>query len=309
MSHPLAQIAFRVSLALATIGLGGAVLAAVVGLVAWAVLPSRVEPVERAEPVVASVPPDAATRVCGKEDVVPAGGQDYVALNNVWAADTAQCVSVGDQSLRVDIADHARAPEGVPAASPVVVHGCHWGDCSRDSALPLRVAGMPEVTADWASTQVESGAYNAVCVVWFHSRPTADGAPDGAELNIWLRSRGGVRPTGALVSQGVGIAGARWNVWFDRTEGRNRMVYERVGEVTSVEGLDIGAFTRDAVARGWVRPEWYLIGVEGGFNLWRGGAGNAVDRFEVSVGDPSTRATALGGDEPPGRPPRRAVGR
>lgn len=67
--------------------------------------------------------------------------------------------------------------------------------------------------------------------MWFHSGPAASGTPDGAELVIWMRSRGGIRPGGSKVAENVEVA------------------------------------------------------VEAGFNLWRGGAGNAIESFSVSVGN------------------------
>ena len=270
MSHPLVQAAFRVSLVLAAVGLGGAVLAAGAGVVLLAVLPSAAS--------------SAEAKVCGKDDVVPAGGADYLAENDIWGADTHQCIVVGDRSLTVDVAEHDKPPDGDPAAYPALFKGCHWGKCSADSGLPVQVSRMPDVLSDWASRQAESGTYNAAYVVWFNTSPATTGAPDGAELIIWLRSHGGIRPGGERIAGGVPLAGATWNIWFQPAGGHNRIVYERIGDVTSVRNLDIRAFTDDAVGRGWIRPEWYLIGVEAGFNLWSGGAGNAVDRFAVTVG-------------------------
>ncbi|HEX7307174.1 GH12 family glycosyl hydrolase domain-containing protein, partial [Lentzea sp.] len=74
-----------------------------------------------------------------------------------------------------------------------------------------------------------------------------------------------------------------WNVWLARDQDRVRITYERVGEVTAVSGLDISAFTADAVGRGQISLDWYLVAVEAGFNLWRGGAGNAIEKFSVTV--------------------------
>ncbi|GGU38240.1 GH12 family glycosyl hydrolase domain-containing protein [Lentzea flava] len=269
MNSPHAQIAFRVALALAAAGLGGAFLAALIGVVLSLVGPSGT----------------AVTRLCGKTDVAPAGGNDYLGQNNVWGADTAQCVAVGDQSLRVETAAHDRPPDGAPAASPSLIRGCHWQDCTDVGDLPVRVSEMPEITSDWVTRQVDTGIFNAAYVVWFHSGPVASGTPDGAEMVIWMRSRGGVRPGGSVVAENVLISGARWNVWLARDGGRVRITYERLGEVVSVRGLDIRAFTMDSVARGHVLPGWYLVAVEAGFNLWRGGAGNVIESFSVSIAD------------------------
>jgi hypothetical protein len=270
MSNPLAQLAFRVSLAIAAIGLCGAVLAAAVGLVLLAALPSSA----------------AGTQLCGKAEFAPAGDRDYLAGTNVTGADTAQCVTVSDQALRVDSAEHDRPVSGPPAASPSLLKGCHLDVCSENSGLPVQVSRMPELTSDIVTTPARDGDYASVYTAWFHSRPATTGAPDGAELVIWLRANGDARPSGVMVAAAMPISGASWDVWFEKAQGRNRVTYERVGAVDSVRDLDQRAFGKDSVTRAWIKPDWYLIGVEAGFDLWRGGEGNSIDEFEVTVAEP-----------------------
>ncbi|MCS7477577.1 cellulose binding domain-containing protein [Umezawaea endophytica] len=269
MSNPLAQLAFRVSLTIAAIGVCGAVLAAAVGLVLLAALPSTA----------------AGTQVCGKNDVVPAGEKEYLAGNNVGGVDTAQCVTVGERKLRVDSAEHDLPVGGPPAASPSLLKGCHQDICSENSGLPVQVSRMPELTSNLVTTPAADGDYATAYTAWFHSKPAVEGLPDGAEMAIWLRANGDARPAGIMVAGAMPISGASWDVWFEKAQGRNRITYERVGDVDSVRGLDIRAFGKDAVNRAWVKPDWYLIGVEAGFDLWRGGAGNSVDEFEVVVAE------------------------
>lgn len=266
MSNPLAQLAFRVSLTIAAIGVCGAVLAAAVGLVLLAALPSA-----------------AGTQLCGKTEFAPAGDREYLAGTNVTGADTAQCVTVSDQGLRVDSAEHDRPAGGPPAASPSLLKGCHLDICSDNSGLPVQVARMPELTGTLVTTPAEGGDYASAYTAWFHSKPATKGVPDGAELVIWLRGNGDARPAGLMVAGAIPISGAGWDVWFEKAQGRDRITYERVGDVDSVHDLDIRAFGKDAVNRAWIKPDWYLIGVEAGFELWRGGAGNSIDEFEVSV--------------------------
>jgi cellulose 1,4-beta-cellobiosidase len=52
---------------------------------------------------------------------------------------------------------------------------------------------------------------------------------------------------------------------------------------TSVGGLDVGTLAQDAVNRGQLSRSCFLIDVEAGFELWRGGAGLATNSFSVSV--------------------------
>jgi cellulose 1,4-beta-cellobiosidase len=51
---------------------------------------------------------------------------------------------------------------------------------------------------------------------------------------------------------------------------------------TSVAGLDIGTLAQDAARRGYLPRSCYLIDVEAGFELWRGGTGLATRTFSVT---------------------------
>jgi len=235
-----------------------------------------------------SVPPaSAATRLCGATDTTPVSGGEYIAQNNIWGADTPQCITVDGTSFTVDSAGHSNATNGAPAAYPSFFKGCHWGQCTANSGLPARVGDMPSVTSSWSTTQPSSGSYNVSYDLWYDSHPSTTTDPDGAEVMIWLDHRGGVQPAGSRVATGVQISGATWDVWYSRMNW-NYIAFVRTSGTTSVSGLDLAAFTRDAVARGYIQNAWYLIGVEAGFELWQGGAGLATDAFGVTVGGGTT---------------------
>ena len=46
---------------------------------------------------------------------------------------------------------------------------------------------------------------------------------------------------------------------------------------TSVRNLDLWPLVAYAASRGYIQDSWYLISVESGFELWRGGVGLATD--------------------------------
>lgn len=243
-------------------------------------------------PAYAVAPADAATRLCGATDTVSVSGGEYIAQNNIWGASTPQCITVDGTSFTVDSAAHGNSTSGAPAAYPSLFKGCHWGQCTSGSGLPVRVGEMPSVTSDWSTTQPASGAYNVAYDLWYNTTPATTGAPDGAELMIWLNHRGGVRPAGSRIASGVQIAGATWDVWSAQMDW-NYVAYVRTSGTASVTGFDLRAFTRDAVSRGRISDDWYLIDAEAGFEIWQGGTGLATGSFSVTVG----------GDAPPTDPP------
>ena len=62
----------------------------------------------------------------------------------------------------------------------------------------------------------------------------------------------------------------------------------------------------NAVRRGYIRTSWYLIDVEAGFELWRGGAGLATDSFSVNLngsrGSPASAPPPAPASAPPPAP-------
>ncbi|GAA4133577.1 GH12 family glycosyl hydrolase domain-containing protein [Actinomadura keratinilytica] len=230
-----------------------------------------------------ALPAQAATQLCGATDTLSVSGGQYVAQNNIWGASTPQCITVDGTSFRVDSSGHQNSTSGSPASYPSLFKGCHWGLCTTDSGLPVQVGSMPAVTSSWSTTQTGSGAYNVAYDLWYNTTPSTTGAPDGAEVMIWLNHNGGVQPAGSRVATGVQIAGATWDVWTAQMDW-NYIAYVRTSGTSSVSDLDLRAFTRDAVARGRIQDSWYLIGVEAGFEIWQGGAGLATDAFSVTVG-------------------------
>jgi cellulase/cellobiase CelA1 len=228
-------------------------------------------------------PAHAATQLCGATQTTAVNGGEYIAQNNVWGASTPQCISVSGTSFTVDSSGHNNPTNGAPASYPSLFKGCHWGQCTTGSGLPVQVGSMPAVTSDWSTVQPASGAYDVAYDLWYDTKPATTTDPDGAEVMIWLNSRGGVQPAGSRVASGVQISGATWDVWYSRMNW-NYIAFVRTSGTTAVSGLDLRAFTRDAVSRGYIQNSWYLIDAEAGFEIWQGGAGLATDAFSVTVG-------------------------
>ena len=222
------------------------------------------------------------TRLCGATDTASVNGGEYIAQNNIWGAQTSQRITVDGKSFAVDAAAHDNSTNGAPAAYPSLLKGCHWGRCTTGGGLPVQVDDMPSVTSDWTTTVPDSGVYNVAYDLWYNTTPTTTGAPDGAEMMIWLDHRGPVQLAGTRVAGGVRIAGATWDVWTVRMDW-SYIAYVRTSGTTSVDDLDLRAFTRDAVAHGSVGADWYLITAEAGFELWQGGTGLTTDSFSIET--------------------------
>ena len=239
--------------------------------------------------VVISPSASASTQLCGATSTVAVNGGEYIVQNNIWGASTPQCITANGASFTVDSSGH-NLSGGAPASYPSIYKGCHWGLCTTNSGLPQQVGSMAQVTSSWSTTQINSGTYDVAYDIWYNSQPSTSGQPDGAEVMVWLNSRGGVQPAGSKIASNVSISGSTWDVWYDRMSW-NYIAYVRTSGTTSISNLDINAVTRDGVSRGYIQNAWYLLDVEAGFELWQGGAGLATNSFSVNVGGGTTSTT------------------
>jgi hypothetical protein len=141
------------------------------------------------------------------------------------------------------------------------------------------------VTSSWNTSQPGgSAAYDVAYDIWFNQTPTTTGQPNGAEMMIWLNHHGSVQPFGAPVGT-ASINGVSYRVWEGAQPWGVTVSYVMASPTTSVRNVDIGGLVANAASRGYLQKSWYLIDVEAGFELWRGGAGLATRSFSVKVND------------------------
>ncbi|MDA0638919.1 cellulose binding domain-containing protein [Nonomuraea sp. MCN248] len=225
----------------------------------------------------------AAPVICEKYGSTAIQNGRYIVQNNVWGADTAQCIDVNQNGgFTITQAAHNNATNGAPAAYPSIFAGCHYANCTTGSGLPMRAdaSGFRNLRSAVSMSYPNSGTWNAAYDLWFDPTPRTDGQNTGAELMIWLNRRGSIQPIGSQVGT-VNLAGATWQVWFGNI-GWNVISYVRTTPATSLD-FAVDTFYADVVARGYGQRSWYLTSVQAGFEPWVGGAGLAVGSFSVTT--------------------------
>ncbi len=105
---------------------------------------------------------------------------------------------------------------------------------------------------------------------------------------VWLNHNGTVQSFGSQVASDVSLGGNSFNVWEGSQSFGDTVTYDMTTSSTSVSDLDVGTLAQDAVSRGYMSSSCYLIDVETGFELWRGGAGLATGSFAVNVAGASS---------------------
>lgn len=177
-------------------------------------------------------------------------------------------------------------PYGNPGGYPSLYKGCHWGDCTSDSGLPVEVSALTPgvVTTADDTTTVSSGAWDDAYDIWFNSIATGtQGTTTGLEMMVWLDHYGGIQPAGGIVATDVVVGGNTYDVWYSGPGSNGGTVsYVLVSPVSSLS-FDLAPLAADAVARGYMPSAWYLIDVEAGFELWQGGQGLGIQSFRVNV--------------------------
>ena len=232
-------------------------------------------------PVTVAQSAHAATSTCAPQGTIAAG--DYTIQANEWNSSAQQCLSYsGGTAWSVDTANFNLGTNGAPATYPSIFKGCHWGNCTQNSGLPIQISALGQATSSWSTVQPASGAYDVAYDLWINSTPTTQGQPDGTEIMIWLNSRGGVQPFGGKTGTST-AAGHNWDVWTGQQTSWKIISYVLQGGATSVSGLDVKALIDDAAARGSVNRAHYLIDAEAGFEIWQGGQGLATNSFSCSA--------------------------
>ena len=219
----------------------------------------------------------------------PVAGGAYTVQNNEWGSGAPQSITTnGNAGFAVTNSSINDATNAAPGGYPSIYAGCHWGNCTHGGlgAHPVQVTRLTipgTVTTSWKTRQPGgSAAYDVAYDLWFNHTPAATGQPDGAELMVWLNHHGPVQPFGSQVGTAT-IGGISYQVWEGAQPWGDTISYVMARPTTLVSNLDVGALAAAAVRRGYIRTSWYLIDVEAGFELWRGGAGLATDSFSVNL--------------------------
>jgi hypothetical protein len=224
-----------------------------------------------------------AVQLCRRWDSIDVLEGEYRINNNVWGADTLQCLLVYPDSTYFSVIYSEHDQSGV-ASYPFILKGCHWGNCTDNSGMPVSVNKVVTAPFSWSiNTSGVSGTWNAAYESWFST--TGGTAPDAAELMIWINYSGGAGPGGSRVAT-VSIGGHEWYVYHASPWGSwDHYIAYQITSPTNNANLDFKDFIDDSVGRGYLEPQWYLDNMEAGFEIWVDGEGLTTNSFSGSIYD------------------------
>lgn len=229
---------------------------------------------------------DGGVTLCRKYQhmrVQGAAGQRYIIRNDNYGGKRECITNHGGGPNFTVTASAANGNDRRRLAYPYIFLGCSWGLCTPGGGLPARVSGLRDPLTTWTTSLTTNGVWNATYDIWFNKTPITTGQATGGELMIWLNSRGDPRP--GPHAKIVWVGDARWYLksWITAHAGhRWRLIqFRRVRPVSRVAGLHLSGFIQAMEQRGWIGPSYWMLNIEAGFEITRGGKGLATTFFRA----------------------------
>jgi hypothetical protein len=224
----------------------------------------------------------ADTQICAQYGSTSIDSGRYIVQNNRWGTSATQCINVTSTGFSVIQADGSNATNGAPKSYPSVYYGCHYGNCSSGTILPLQAtaSGFSGISTGVGMSYPSAGTWDAAYDIWFDPTARTNGQDTGAEVMVWLNHQGTIQPVGSQVAT-VSLNGATWNVW-EGNIGWNVVSYVRQSSTGSMNS-SVSSFFNDAVSRGYASTSWYLTSIQAGFEPWVSGVGLTVNSFSVTT--------------------------
>jgi len=225
---------------------------------------------------------------CEQFGTLVSSSGEYTVNNNVWGADTAQCIEARETPAGISFVVTETEHENtgfLPASYASIVRGWHWGSWTLDSGMPVRISDLTSVPTRWHMKTDAPGVYDVLYDIWIMPTgdPTISEAPEGTlELGVGLLPPEhldfGMFP---LVETIEGLEGGDWDV-YAIPMGQVFLLFLRKSPTELVD-FDLKPFIDEAVRLGYAESDWYLFNVEAGFEIWQGGEGLRTISYSVEV--------------------------
>jgi Glycosyl hydrolase family 12 len=214
------------------------------------------------------------------------GDAYHLQANEYNSGATFKICTDGSPDFTISSSGVAVSHDGAPGAYPSIYKGCHWGDCTDNSGMPVSVSSMTntpgKVTTSYNTTTVSNGAWDDSYDIWYNPAQSTSNNSSGLEMMIWLNHFGGVQPAGSP-GPTVTIDGISFTVWYGGSGNGGTVSFVANSPTSSVNNLELGPLAAYAVSKGYMQNSWFLIDVEAGFEPWTSGQGLTANSFNVTV--------------------------
>lgn len=210
-------------------------------------------------------------------------GPEYIVRNDNYGH-LKECIAnhAGRPNFRV-VRQEENVGHAEPVSFPNIFFGCSWGICTKHSGLPKKITKVKHLVTSWSVREKAKGTWGAGYDIWFDRTKRISGQSRGAELMIWLNSRGFPANHWPLVK--VGKTWYHLAHWTARSGSKHwqYIQFRRLHSSSRIKNLSVMPFIKVAERYGFISKHWWLISVEAGFEIWKGGIGLGTKNFEVHM--------------------------
>jgi hypothetical protein len=226
--------------------------------------------------------------VCGTNWVkVHIPNDSYFNFYNAPTGQARTCIKVEQHHLDFQISSiDMRRPWGYPNISSGWESDIYSCSSVKGACLKFPVQekydGTPVTSV---ATWFDSGVYNVAYDIWFNKTDAHPSQDNGTEIMIWI-AHPGINVW--AVSRRVTIDGIHWAVmtWTAYNSRAKKswhyVAYVAVHQRSALFGLRLNPFFRNAIANRELSRNWWLTGIDFGFELVRGGLYNNVHFYKLT---------------------------
>jgi hypothetical protein len=222
-----------------------------------------------------------------------------------WGSMAHYCVTAsGTGAFSIGTSEVNNDPS-MPAAYSAIYMGCHWSTCSPQNAFATgpyptgtltvqadnpysqHPLGPYDLTSGIDTTQSATGVWQTMYDIWFNTTDTIpSGQPAGLELIVILNRNPVLTTCAAPMHTNYPVGGINYDVsgcLGDPANGTpNKLFYVMDTPVNSITSINLVSLFRDAISEGYLDPNWYLVSIESGFEVYSGGQGLYVNGFGIN---------------------------
>jgi len=231
----------------------------------------------------------AVVEQCVKDKTI-AVGASYKLNNNIWGSGSNgagnQCVWYDNVSGKWGVnASHSSGTKQDIKGYPALVRGWLWYNSSgsiwaspTDTSFPVALNKIALFTSNWTVTVPANGEkYNTSYDIWMDSQSNPNYKAQ-YEIMVWINYKGPAYlgsdflPIGPKIASNVTVAGHVWNIYKGWNGTNNVFTFRRATNTSSVSNLNILALLNYAKNQGFVPANYYVLGMQAGFEIVAGGA-------------------------------------
>ena len=209
------------------------------------------------------------------------GGRKFSVRNDFWGTRTFCIKNINKRPNFKIIRTGRNLLGGAVMSYPYVFTGCSWSICTRHSGLPARMSSLHRPRTTWQTSEHAKGVWDAAYDIWIGKHRMTTGQATGAEVMIWLNARGIPLDSRHI----VWVDGVRWYLahWkahaVHGSQTWHYIQFRRVHPRWRVHNLRLNPFFHHAERHHLISRRWWLLNIEAGFEVRRGGKGLAGRKF------------------------------